>query len=278
MKTFRMIGLALFAILLCVNFTSCSSNDDNEPEIDNESGVVTNEKKLIEMKMDEGSEVITWAFSYDEKGRLTTIKGIEIDDEFDDDNTFYRNITWGDGVLFYKCGHNNITFTLDNGLIKSAESENGDLMNATFTYNSSKQLITFKEVEDYDTYVNNFTWESDRLAKITDEDGNVIQLSYDNKTCKGYCPILSFIFAEDMVDDNEFFAAHPELIGLRTNKLLSKAYEKWEYGEDSYEENTIEFSYTFTNDGYIESCTIKETEIYNGEEDVDITIWTFKWR
>ena len=32
MKTVRMIGLALFAILLCVNFTSCSSNDDVEPD------------------------------------------------------------------------------------------------------------------------------------------------------------------------------------------------------------------------------------------------------
>ena len=32
MKTVRMIGLALFAILLCVNFSSCSSNDDVEPD------------------------------------------------------------------------------------------------------------------------------------------------------------------------------------------------------------------------------------------------------
>ena len=32
MKTVRMIGLALFAILLYVNFTSCSSNDDVEPD------------------------------------------------------------------------------------------------------------------------------------------------------------------------------------------------------------------------------------------------------
>ena len=28
MKTFRMIGMALMAVLMCVNFTSCSEDDD----------------------------------------------------------------------------------------------------------------------------------------------------------------------------------------------------------------------------------------------------------
>jgi hypothetical protein len=31
MKTFRMIGMVLMAILMCVNFTSCSEDDDNFP-------------------------------------------------------------------------------------------------------------------------------------------------------------------------------------------------------------------------------------------------------
>ena len=270
MKTFRFIGMALFAILMCVNFASCSSSDD-EPEVENESGVVTNAKRLAEMKMDEEGEDITWTFSYDEKGKLTTIKGIEIDSEFDHQGTFTRNLTWGDGIIFYKNGHDNITFTLSNGLITSAESEDGDLTDATFTYNSSKQLITFKDEQDYDIYINNYTWEDGKLTKITDEDGDVIQLSYNNKTCKGYFPVIAF--GDDLVDDNEFFAAHPELIGMRTNQLPIKAYAKW--GD---EEEITEFSYTFTNDGYVESCTVKVTEMYNGEEDVDITIWTFKWQ
>lgn len=38
MRTLRMIGMALFAVLMCVNFTSCSSDDDyieeKEEEID----------------------------------------------------------------------------------------------------------------------------------------------------------------------------------------------------------------------------------------------------
>ena len=31
MRTFRMIGMALMAVLMCVNFTSCSENDDDFP-------------------------------------------------------------------------------------------------------------------------------------------------------------------------------------------------------------------------------------------------------
>ena len=30
MKTFRLIGMALFAIMMCVNFTACSSDDDEK--------------------------------------------------------------------------------------------------------------------------------------------------------------------------------------------------------------------------------------------------------
>ena len=32
MKTFRFIGMALFAIFMCVNFTSCSGSDDDPTE------------------------------------------------------------------------------------------------------------------------------------------------------------------------------------------------------------------------------------------------------
>ena len=47
MKTFRLIGMALLAIVMCVNFTSCS--DDEEPS-KNDDGVITNQKRLMEIK------------------------------------------------------------------------------------------------------------------------------------------------------------------------------------------------------------------------------------
>ena len=38
MKTFRLIGMALLAVVMCANFTSCS--DDEEPA-KNDDGVIT---------------------------------------------------------------------------------------------------------------------------------------------------------------------------------------------------------------------------------------------
>ena len=32
MKTFRFIGMAIIAVLLCVNFTACSNDDGDEPK------------------------------------------------------------------------------------------------------------------------------------------------------------------------------------------------------------------------------------------------------
>ncbi|MFK1867229.1 hypothetical protein ACIXFO_16805 [Bacteroides fragilis] len=48
MKTFRLIGMALLAVVMCENFTSCS--DDEEKPTKNDDGVITNQKRLMEIK------------------------------------------------------------------------------------------------------------------------------------------------------------------------------------------------------------------------------------
>ena len=48
MKTFRLIGMALLAVVMCENFTSCS--DDEEKPTKNDDGIITNQKKLMEIK------------------------------------------------------------------------------------------------------------------------------------------------------------------------------------------------------------------------------------
>ena len=44
MKTFRLIGMALLAIVMCVNFASCS--DDDEPS-KNDDGVIPIKNNLL---------------------------------------------------------------------------------------------------------------------------------------------------------------------------------------------------------------------------------------
>ena len=46
MKTFKMIGIALMAVLMCVNFTACSEDD---PTGDSPTPKPTNEKKLVKI-------------------------------------------------------------------------------------------------------------------------------------------------------------------------------------------------------------------------------------
>ena len=61
---------------------------------------------------------------------------------------------------------------------------------------------------------------------------------------------------------------------MRTNYLPLKITSK----DDDDDVAIKELSYTFTTDGYVETCTIKETEVYGGNTDIDTTIYTFKWQ
>ena len=71
MRTFRLLGMALLAIVMCANFTACSSDDDEV--IKDDDGVITNQKKLVEIKStsDDGE------YSYDTKGRLVSVTRTE---------------------------------------------------------------------------------------------------------------------------------------------------------------------------------------------------------
>ena len=63
MKTFRFIGMALLAIVMCVNFASCSSDNDEESDTyDNEPWYirvksVSDTKLIIELLNDDNQTV-----------------------------------------------------------------------------------------------------------------------------------------------------------------------------------------------------------------------------
>ena len=98
MKTFRFIGMALFAILVCVNFAACSSGDDDPTEEPEEGGVVVSGKKnkKIVGTSEESPYSETYTFSYDSKGRL--IEATEIEEEGYGKDTETYTFTWGDEV------------------------------------------------------------------------------------------------------------------------------------------------------------------------------------
>lgn len=53
MKTLRFIGMALFAVLMCVNFAACSSDDDEEVEPTTKSLLIGTWNKVAEFKRTE---------------------------------------------------------------------------------------------------------------------------------------------------------------------------------------------------------------------------------
>lgn len=86
MRTFRLIGMALLAIMASVNFTACSN--DNEPNTGDDVPVT---QKYIEYRSytyssDYGDRIESAELSYDEKNRLTSIK--------EGDNSIYYTIDY----------------------------------------------------------------------------------------------------------------------------------------------------------------------------------------
>ena len=266
MKTFRLIGMALLAIVMCVNFTSCS--DDEEEPSKNDDGVITNQKLLIELRMTNEDGVSITEYSYGSNGKLISATNTEQYDGSTHTSTY--TVTWGANKIIESRNGEAITYTLENGLIThTSDSDGGDLDNTDFTYNVNNQLVKLQyDEEDYLSY----TWQGEKLTKMawsfSDED--IHELSYSGKTCKGYLPIMVW-----SVDDlRPLLEAHPELAGMRCNQLPDKIYSK-----DEIDETTEQYTYTFDKDGYVESCTEVSTykRLDNNETRTETTIYTFTW-
>lgn len=265
MKTFRLIGMALLAIVMCVNFTSCS--DDEEEPSKNDDGVITNQKLLIELRMTNEDGVSITEYSYGSNGKLISATNTEQYDGSTHTSTY--TVTWGANKIIESRNGEAITYTLENGLIThTSDSDGGDLDNIDFTYNANNQLVKLQTGEDYLSCI----WQGEKLTKMIESysDEDFYELSYSGKTCKGYLPIMVW-----NVDDlRPLLEAHPELVGMRCNQLPDKIYSK-----DEYNEETELYSYTFDKDGYLESCTEVSTykRLDNNETRTETTIYTFTW-
>ena len=235
--------MALAAILLCVNFTSCSKDDDptEEPE---EGGIVVSGKKLAQIVGTETSEdgsyseTYAYVFNYDSQGRL--VQAVYSEDYYGYKDTRSYQFVWGDDAIKVNCvdgSGSSLTYNLNDKLVRN--SDNGD----TFSYNSSNKFA--KGIYEYD-YVVTTIWDGDKLVSISRDEENVT-LKYGNSCQKGYFPLIA-----TMIQDNpEFcllFMAHPEIAGLRTSQLPTSVTITDDY---SGETETSTITYEFDKEGYI---------------------------
>lgn len=256
MRTFRLIGMALIAVLISVNFAACSSDDD---EIKDDDGVITNQKKLVEMKEAYKDGTNTMTFSYDSKGKLISI----VEKDYDSSQSDIVNITWGENTVKESEDGNSITYSINDGLVRTGLESDG--INYSFAYNSSKQLTTYQYSDDRYSNTRTLTWENGKVTKIA-YNKDISEIAYSNQTCKGYFPIMALM----VEDDFKLMIAHPELLGMRSTLLPSQTT----YKEGNLEEKE-EYTYKLDKDGYVESCTIISKR--NGSTDTYTTNYTFKW-
>lgn len=272
MRTFRLIGMALLALVMSVNFTSCSDDDEGDNPVKNEDGIITNQKKIMEIKETYEDGTNTMAFSYDSKGRLISV----VESDFDSHDNEIFNITWGTNSIVTTNDGESTTHSLTEGLVRTSKNDYGT---DTYAYNSSNQLIVIKETnnrgDDEDT--NNYTWNNGSITKYTYNnkgyEPSVYEYTYSGKTCKGWCPNIEDE-AWEAIDNGLIFIAHPELVGMRTTQLPDQCYNKsiskGEYYDDTFKETykyesiseeTAIYTYKLNSDGYVESLTVKETDV-----------------
>ena len=256
MKTFKLIGMALVAVFVSVNFASCSSNDDDDPS--GNGGSSTTTKKLVEITERGSGEAVSLKFTYDSNGRVSSIKGYEANAIF----------IWSDNVVIMKDedGYDeDVTVTISNGLATKEEYEDSnDDGYSEIKYNSSNRLVSIDD--------NPFTWEGNRVTKIgTSEDQ--IEYTYTGINHKGWAPTIGSDSSfwgtiSQYLRSDLLYYAHPELLGIKDCELPSKRKVSEEGYEDDVETTTI--TYTFYDDGYVETRSEVRSDGYS-------VVYTYKW-
>lgn len=276
MKTFRMIGMALLAILLSVNLVSCDNDDDGTG---GEGGAATgssvslgNGKKLVQMLeysvQDEVQELMSMTeLKYDAQGRVVEAKKKKKDDEgsWKPDNA---KISWeSNKVTLSFESYEDVFFTymLSGGKISkgsisywSEETGKWNTEGGKFIYDEDGHIKeTFEEGGNGEKgELTLFIWNNDRLSLI-DDGYYSYNFRYDGQTCNGFNPMLYLLYG---VNDYYIFIAHPELVGHETTHLPSKCIK-----DDSLGSMTTLLEYELDSDGYVIGCTTCRGNEYYSE-------------
>ena len=217
MKTFRFIGMALVAILLCVNFTSCSK-DDGPTEESPQYELVSSGKKLAKIEFtlsDPWRDFIEiWDFTYDSEGKL-----IEATFTDSNNNKTKTRYTWNNNLI-------NVHEMIDYNSDVTQDTE------YTYTYNLKnglvQDLIKYNEKgRPKEISGSTIMWDEDKLTRIStpfqvseNQTRHVFTQYYYAKngtTCNGYYP---FIPLGPVNKEEDFlFIIHPELVGMRSTQI-----------------------------------------------------------
>ena len=243
MKNIRIVWMALIAVLIGVNFTSCSKMEEEKEVV----------KKLVKFTTENLSTKTEMTFTYDAEGRLKGAESVLYDGS--NVSTSVYEFTWGENTIDFTMTRveatdwvETTTLTLENGRAKLQSADYLFGQESPFSYDESGRLTNTSRA-----YYNlTLGWVDNKLTSIKNSNfmmGYNQTFEYEPITAvRGYCPLIPH-----RVGSGILFIAHPELAGLRTSQAPVKetvkftllgsnstsAY-KFEYDEDLYITKMIE--------------------------------------
>ena len=277
MKTFRLIGAGLLAVLLSFAFTACSGDDEED---DSNNPPQETEKKLVKMtqfiKGYYGNYYNTFYFEYDNQGKLSRYKKHSITpwDEITDIKDFLYS---EDAIMSANQNGDYIRYSLFNdriNIIQREESIYSDVYH--LKYDASDHLSKWS-CEQSPDWVEEFyfTWSGNKLCETEDEDNDIEKFTYNDKTCKGYNPL--FFFHGMHIDECYLLLAHPELAGFKSNQFPS-SISLVKRSRDNNLVGTWTFNYELYPDGYLKKCIVTLVGNDGQEGDTwDYYEYTFTW-
>ncbi len=186
-----------------------------------------------------------WVLKYDNDGRIISYG---VNDEITS-LTYDQNVIRGRGGEVTTIIH----YLLNNGSISntSIEYDLGYWSDWTFLYNSYNKLERFisEGENNSDDYVN-FTWSGNKLTEVSINSDMKRTFNYNGKSCNGFNPLIVMIGLADF-SYGKFMPiiSNPDLAGFKSNELPVSMSES----EDN-QEDAMNFTYEFYNDGYLKSC------------------------
>ena len=224
--------MALFAVLMCLNFASCSSSDDGEPSNkENTSG-----KLLIKMKCEDGYSEPK-LFFYNNNRQLIKVT------EGNSNATF----TWDDNqitVSYHHGQYRNETATLylKNGIITSIQETNSfNSYITSLTYDNNNHLIGYRNNLDSEE---TWTWSN---GNVISNSYSIVNATYYTDKANKHTLInindLNFDYIVNSTCCMWLLEAHPYLIGTPYKNLLKST-------TSNSSGHAYDYTYELDSDGY----------------------------
>lgn len=250
MKTFKLIGMALLAVVMCVNFASCSSDDDEEGKSDNPFTGGGKKLSSVVVKTDYSYSDNVINFTYNSDGYLIRAK----------DKWKTYTYSWSENTItIVSSEQETAMITLNNSKIKSYEDDDEIIL---FFYDSNNYLSSTNcNGKEYD-----FTWDAGNLIEV-DETKQTFDKSMKSTSVMAIIEDYDNPY-EDAIGGwgmQLLLAAHPNLFGTFSKNALSTlkvydaglvgGYYSYKYDKEEYpntitetniDDNTLHATYEIT--------------------------------